>query len=488
MLLEDKYGKKSVVKNISWKLFERGSSVAVTFAVTIVLARILDPSAFGLAAMVTVFVTISTIFVSSGLGNALIQKKDADELDFSSIFWLNLIVSAALYLILFATAPLIADFYGYPQLNSMLRVLSLRLLVAAINSIQCAYISKNMMFRYYFFSTLSSKIGSGVIGIIMALMGYGVWALIGQSLSVIIFESCVLWVKVKWRPQKGFSWERARSLYSFAWKIMLMSFVEIISDQLRNMFIGKKYSSEDLAYYDKGILFPNNLITNITSSLSAVMFPVLSNAQDDRGYAMSLCRRWTGVFAYCAFPILTGLIVAAHPLITVLLSEKWLPSAPFLQLACGVYAAWIIEVPIRETIKSMGYANICLEMQIIKTVFALVVLLVVMDYGVMTIAVSALGCGIFNIVVSAYFGNKYIRYRPLLLFQDIAPTLVINLLMGACIYAVSCLKLKTSFSLVLQIAVGILTYTSASIIWKNEYFCYCIQLIQGIFQRKRHVL
>lgn len=485
--MEDKYGKKSVVKNISWKLFERGASLTVTFVVTIVLARLLDPSDFGLAAMVTVFVALSTIFVTSGLGNSLIQKKDADELDFFSIFWLNLGVSIVLYLILFATAPLIAEFFGYPQLSPMLRVLSLRLLVAAVNSILCAYISKNMMFRYYFFSTLSSKIASGVVGIIMALMGYGVWALIGQSLSVLLFETSVLWLKIKWRPQKIFSWERTKVLYSFAWKIMLMSFVEAINDQLRNMFIGKKYSSGSLAYYDKGALFPNNIVTNISSSLSAVMFPVLSNVQDDRNRVLTLCRRWTSVFAYCAFPILAGLIVAAQPCITVLLSEKWLPSVPFLQLSCGAYAVWIIEIPIRETVKSMGYANICLKMQVIKSLFALTVLLLVMDFGVMTIAVSALGCGLFNIVVSVFYGNKYARYKPLLLLQDIAPTMVLSFLMCVCIYAVLWLDLSAIFSLLLQIVVGIATYTGASIISKNENFRYFAQLLEGIFQGKRHV-
>lgn len=483
--MENKYGKKSVVENISWKLFERGASLGVTLVVNIVLARLLEPSDFGLSAIVNVFVTISTIFISSGLGSALVQKKDADELDFSSIFWLNLSISAILYFMLFAVAPWIAEFYNYPQLKPMLRVLGFRLLFAAINSIQSAYISKNMMFRYYFFSTLSGKIGSGVIGIIMALMGFGVWALIGQSLSIIIFETCILWVKVKWRPKKIFSWERCKPLYSFAWKIMFMSFIEVISDQVRNLFIGKKYSSEELAYYNKGSLIPNNVITNIASSLSAVLFPVLSNFQNVREKSLSLCRRWVGVFTYFAFPILTGLIVVARPLITVLLTEKWLPSTPFLQLACGVYAAWTIEVPIRETIKSLGHANICLKMQIIKTVFSLIVLVFVMDLGVIMIAFSALFCSIFNVVVSAYFGNKYVEYTPLMLFQDIVPTLLISLLMGVCVYILSYLELQSIIILVIQMIVGFLIYIGASIITKNKNFIYCKELINNSLRKKQ---
>lgn len=482
--MEDKYGKVSVSKNISWKLFERSASLSVTFIVTIVLARILDPSAFGLAAMVTVFVTLSNIFVTSGLGNALIQKKDADELDFSSMFWLNLAVSIVLYLVLFMIAPLIAKFYGYPQLSAMLQVLSLRLLIAAVNSIQCAYISKNMMFRHYFYSTLSSKLASGIVGIIMAITGFGVWALIAQSLSMILFETCILWLRVKWRPRKAFSWERVKTLYSFAWKIMFMSFVEAISNQFRHMLIGKKYSPEELAYYDKGELFPNIIVTNISSSLSAVMFPVLSNAQDDQERILSLLRRWISTYAYCTLPILMGFVVTAHSLITILLTDKWIASVPFLQLACGAYAAWIIEIPIRETIKSMGYANICLKMQVIKTAFTLAVLIVVMDSGVIAIAVSAVGCGIFNIAVSVYYGNKYIQYKPSMLLGDIASSLALNLLMGICVYAVTLLKLSAITCLVSQIFIGIITYVGISILFRNKNFHYCVQLLKGIVGRK----
>lgn len=478
--MENIYGRKSVFNSITWKLFERSSSLAVTFGVTMVLARLLEPSDFGLVAMVMVFVSLSNIFVTSGLGNALIQKKNSDELDFSSMFWLNFFVSIVLYCVLFLVAPFIAGFYNYPQLITILRVLSLSLIIAGINSIQTAFISKNMMFKYYFFSTLSGKIASGILGIVLAFLGFGVWALVAQSLSVTFFETIILWFKVKWRPQKKFSLERVKTLYSFAWKIMLMSFIEAINDQLRNMFIGKKYSSDDLAYYDKGRLLPVNIITNIASSLSAVIFPVLSNSQDDKEKILLMCRRWTNIFSYCALPILAGMIVTAKAIIIILFSAKWLASIPFLQIACGMYMGWVIEVPIRETIKSLGHVDICLKMQIMKTIFSLMVLLSVMNYGVMAIALSGLVCVVFNIAVSAFYGNKYIHYKLAFLLSDIFPAFALSVFMGLVVSVTSLIPLPIFVVLVIQIIVGIVAYISTSIVTRNQSFQYCLQLIKGI--------
>ncbi|MCM3763931.1 lipopolysaccharide biosynthesis protein [Neobacillus niacini] len=481
----NQYGKKSVLINIGWKMFERSSSLIITFLIQILLARILAPSDFGLAAMITVFVTLSTIFVSGGLSSALIQKKDADELDFSTIFWLNIGVSGILYLILFVTAPMISQFLGYPQLTLMLRVLSLKLLISAVNSIQTAYISKNMMFRFYFYSTLSGKIASGIVGITIAVLGGGAWALIGQALSLQFLETVVLWSKAKWRPRKKFSLERARNLYSFAWKIMLMTFIEAIRDQLRNLLIGKKYSSEALAYYDKGFLFPTNIVTNISSSLTAVMFPVLSNAQDNKDKALALCRRWLSVFTYSVLPVLVGLIMTANQLVSVILTEKWLPSVPYLQLACIAYIAWIIEVPIRETLKSLGHAGAILNMQVIKTIVALIVLFMVMNYGVMAIAISGVGLGLFNVTVSIYVGSKLFQYNLKRLLYDTLPTIALNILMGCSVYVVSQLTVSDKYLLIIQIFTGVIVYVFASIVTRNKNYLYVKELFQTVISRRR---
>ena len=475
---EEKFSKNSIVSGIGWKFLERISSLVVTLVVQIVLARLLNPADFGLAAMVMVFVSLSTIFVTGGLSNSLIQKTNADELDFSTLFWLNILVSVLIYVLLFLFAPFVEAFYGYPQLSAMLRVLSLRVIIASVNSIQTAYISRNMMFRYYFYSTLSGKIFSGVIGIGMAFLGFGVWSLVGQSLSVLLVETYVLWFKGKWRPKRIFSWSRAKSLYSFAWKIMVMSWVELIHDQLRNMIIGKKYSSEELAFYDKGLLLPTNIMTNIAASLTTVMFPVLSHSQDENERVLGMCRKWLSLFAYCAFPILTFFIVSARQIILVLFTAKWLPSLLFLQLASFYYAVWVIEIPIRETIKSLGHAQICLRMQVIKTLFALILLFSIMSFGVEIIAVSSLVSSLFNVFVSMYYGNKYIQYSPKELLADILPTLVLNVIMGMSIFLVALLPIPNILILILQTILGAVVYLGISFVLRNENYHFLRDLIR----------
>lgn len=479
------YGKRSVFVNVGWKLFERSSSLIITFLIQIILARLLDPAAFGLAAMVTVFVSLSTIFVSGGLSSSLIQKKDADELDFSSLFWVNLFVSIILYVILFIASPFISNYFGYSELSPMLRVLSLKLIISAVNSIQTAYISKNMMFRFYFYSTLTGKVASGIIGVFIAISGGGVWALVGQSLSLILFETIVLWTRVKWRPQRKFSLSRAKVLYSFAWKIMLMTFIEAIRDQMRNMLIGKKYSSESLAYYDKGFLFPTNIVTNISSSLTAVMFPVLSNAQHNKQRALALCRSWLGIFAYSVLPILVGLILTAESLVSIILTNKWLSAVPYLQMASLTYIAWIIEIPIRETLKSLGHASTILYLQIIKTVTAFIVLITVMNLGVIIIAASGVFLGIFNILISIYIAKIKFQYGFLSVLEDVYQTILLNIYMGVTVYSISLLSISSLWKFFFQITIGMLMYIVLSIVMKNKNFMYIIDLFETVLNKKR---
>lgn len=472
------YSRKSVTSNLIWKIAEKGASVIVSFAVTMALSRMLEPEDFGLAAMITVFVNLSTIFVTSGLGNALVQKKNADELDFSTMFWMNGLISFLLYVILFVSAPYIANFYGYPLLSPMLRVLALRLIVSALNAIQMAYISKNMLFRHYFYSTLSGKVASGILGIIIAFLGGGVWALVFQILMLTVFETIVLWFRVGWRPRLEFSVSKAKSMYAFAWKIMIMSFIESIGDQIRNMLIGKKYTSTDLAYYDKGILLPNTIITNLSSSLSAVMFPVLSYLQNNDDQQKVKMRQWLALGVFLCFPVLAGLSAVADEAIMLLFSEKWLPSAVFLQLACVNYGAWLIEIPIRETIKAKGYANICMKMQIIKTIILIVSLLFFMNLGVNAIAVSASMCAVINVVVSVLYGKKYIGYRIQEFFEDVSKTIFSALVMAILVSLIPNLNIPLIINMIVEVLVGCVIYTVLSIVLKNKYFLYLINILK----------
>ena len=243
---------KVTIQNFFWRFAERCGAQLVTFIVSIVLARILAPEDYGTIALVTVFTTIMQVFVDSGLGIALIQKKDADDLDFSSVFYFNFAVCIVLYALMFLAAPYIAKFYDDNTLVPIVRVISLTIVISGVKGIQQSYVSRNMLFKRFFYATLGGTIFSAFLGIGMAYAGFGVWAIVAQQLSNTAIDTLILWITVKWRPKKMFSWERLTNLLKFGWKLLASSLLDTVYNNLRNLIIGKIYSSSDLAYYNQG--------------------------------------------------------------------------------------------------------------------------------------------------------------------------------------------------------------------------------------------
>ena len=259
--------KGNVISNFLWRFAERCAAQLVTLIVSIILARILTPSDFGTVSLVMVFTTIMQVFVDSGLGTALIQKKNADDLDFSSVFYFNFAVCLILYAGMFIAAPYIAGFYNDVSLTPIIRVISLTIVISGVKGIQQSYVSRNMLFKRFFFATLGGTIFSAFLGIGMAYAGCGVWSIVAQQLSNTAIDTLILWITVKWRPKKMFSWSRLKSLLSYGWKLLASSLLDTVYNNLRNLVIGKIYTSADLAYYNQGDKFPKVVITNINASI-----------------------------------------------------------------------------------------------------------------------------------------------------------------------------------------------------------------------------
>lgn len=281
----------NVLKNFIWRFAERCGAQLVTFIVSIVLARILAPEDYGKIALITVFTTILQVFVDSGLGTALIQKKNADELDFSSVFYFNFVVCIILYIGMFLAAPFIAQFYNDLSLTPIIRVISLTIIISGVKGIQQSYVSKNMLFKRFFYSTLGGTVFSAALGIGMAWAGAGVWAIVAQQLSNTAIDTLILWITVKWRPKKMFSWKRLKSLLSFGWKMLVSSLLETVYTNIRSLIIGKMYSSSDLAFYNQGDKLPNVIVNNINTSIDSVLLPTLSKEQDDKERVKNMTRR-----------------------------------------------------------------------------------------------------------------------------------------------------------------------------------------------------
>ena len=365
-----------IVSSFIWKLLERFSSQAVSLMVTIILARLLLPSEFGIVAIITVFIELANVIIDGGLNTALIQKKEADNLDFSTILYFSLALSFALYIILFFAAPHIASFYDNTILTPVLRVLSINLFFNTINAIQRAFIAKNMLFNKLFYCNLAAIMTSGCVGTIMAYGGWGVWALVFQQIANQFILTVVMWFTVKWRPILRFSMERFKGLFDYGWKIFLTNLIIAIYENARSLIIGKIYHPSTLAFFDRGKQIPSLAITNFSVSLQTILLPAFSDIQDDKMHVRQLMTHSIKLVNAIILPVLVCLAVSAKPLVILLLTEKWLPAVPFLQIFCVAYMLIPIQSANMSAIKALGYSNITLKIELLKKFIETIILIV----------------------------------------------------------------------------------------------------------------
>ncbi len=483
--------KNKVLSGLIWKFGERISAQVVTFVVSVILARLLPTEAYGLITLVTIFITFANCVVTNGFGSSLIQKKDATNTDFSTVLYFQLFASTVIYIILFVTAPLIASFFGegYELLAPVLRVLGLRIPLTAINNVQQSYVSKKMIFRKFFFSTIIGTIISAVVGIWMAYEGYGVWALVAQYLTNTIVGTIVLAITIKWKPELKFSIASLKELFKYGWKILIASIIGEIYNELRTLIIGKLYTSNDLAFFDKGKQIPNIIVTNINTTISNVLFPAISNAQNNITDVRNMMRRSIKTTAYIMCPLMFGLAVVAEPVISLLLTDKWLPCVPYLQIYCITYCFEPIQTSNLQAIKALGRSDIVLRLEIIKKGSSILILFAVMNFGVDAIAYSLYLTTLIASIANTMPNKKLIDYSYRALFVDMSAGIVISAIMAAVVYAVGMLlNLGTLTELIIQVATGGIVYFAVSAIFKVEAFTYLkntvFELLGKYFKKK----
>lgn len=468
----------TVIKSFLWKWFERLSAQLIQFVVTIVLARLLLPSEYGIIALIAIFIQLCDVIIDGGLNTALIQKKNADNNDFSTIFFFSLGLSVVLYAIMFFCAPVIAHFYEQPELVPVVRVLSLSLPLYAVNSIQRAYVSKHMLFQRLFYSSLGAVVLSGAIGIFMAYHGYGVWALVGQNISSQLFTTIIMWFTVRWRPVLVFSKERFAGLFNYGWKIFGANFITSLFVNIRKLVIGKFYTPASLAYYEKGDQLPGLVMQNIFTSIQTILLPTFSEEQDDRKHVKAMMRRSTKLSCFVIYPLMVGMIVAAKPLVVFLLTEKWLPVVPFVQILCIANFFRPITISNWEAIKALGYSDITLKLEIVKKVVDIVILCVTAFISVYAVA---WGCVLFNLIcvfINLAPNKKLLDYGVAEQVKDAVPTLLIALAMGVAVYWVQLLNIPNILILIIQLVLGATVYAGLSYAFKEESMMYILEMIK----------
>lgn len=474
----DKELKKKIISGLFWKFGERILAQGVSFVVSLVLARMLLPEEYGMVALVLVFINLANVFVTNGLGESLIQKPNVKQKDFSTIFYCSLFISIILYVLLFLGAPFVADFYDNRQLIIVLRILGIQIPISSFNTIQQAYVSKNMMFKKFFYSTLGGTIISGIIGIVLAYKGFGIWSLVIQHMSNVIMDTCILFVTVKWKPTLEFDIKSAKLLFGYGWKLVAAQFVNQIYVELKNLSIGKVYTTADLACYNKGEQFPAVMVTNINSSISSVLFPAMSIANQEKGKLKELTRQSIMMSSYIIFPMMIGLIVIAEPLIKFLLTEKWVSSVPFLQISCLFWMFQPAQTANVQAIKASGRSDICLKLEIIKKTLGIIFLVIAIQISPLAVAIMNVFFAGISTILNILPNKKLIDYGIMEQIKDVLPALFLSIVMYILLIPILKIGYSNVVTIGLQIILGVVIYVFGSIIFKISAFNYILKMIK----------
>ena len=463
--------KEQVLKGVFWKFSERISAQLVSLVVSVILARILDPSEYGTVALVTVFVSIANVFVNSGFGQALIQKKDADSIDFSSVFYFSMFFTGCLYVVLFFLAVPIADFYDMPVLKPILRVLSISVPIMGINSVQQAYVARSMEFRKFFYATFIGTVISAFVGILFAYRGLGVWVLVAQSLTNNIVDTIVLQLTIGWKITRQFSFARVKQLLSYGWKLLFQSLVLQMYASLRSLLIGRFYTTQDLSFYTKGNQFPELICTNIDTGINTALFPVMSKAQDSFERVKSMARKTTNVSSYVMSPILVGFMSVAEPFISFLLTDKWLPCIPYLRICCITLLFRAPQTAILQAIKAVGRSDAVLKSDLPIRVFALIVLVVSLQFGILVFALSEIVITLFGTILYLKISNEILHYNWKEVCQDALGNVLMASVMGVIVWWIgTVLHLAPLPTILVQVAFGIVLYLTLSVVTRSKSF------------------
>lgn len=436
------------------------------------------PSDYGIVAMVNVFIAIANIFVVSGFTSALIQKQNADEYDFSTIFYCSLIISIILYLVLFFSAPAISRFYGVDELTDVFRVFGLILPISSYNAIQNAYVSKQMKFKKNFCGTFIGTVSSGLLGIYFALRGYGVWALIFQYLSNNIINGFVIFCLIDWRPKLYFSINRAKPLLKFGVNVLAADFIGTFFNQLNAFLIGKRFSVDQLAFYNRGQSFPYLVNGNLGAVISSVIYPAFSSESNDEKKFLSIMKRSVKISTYVLSPLFLGLAAVGNNMIKVLLTDKWIDAYPFLviiSISCLFSAPSTINL---QVLKAKGFSNVVFHLEFIKKPIWFAMTICALFIGVKALACVLILVGFEEMVVNAIAVRKVVDYSFKDQMKDFFISLIPSIVMFLLIFPMQFVETSCYILFPLQIICGAIICIAVSFLIKNESFLYLFDLLK----------
>lgn len=476
--------KQRTISALIWEFSQKLLTQLLSFAVTVILARLLLPEDYGAVALAGMFNILMGVFIDGGMGMALIQKMDADDLDYNTVFYSNVLMSFVIYAVVFLLAPFVADFYELPILSPLIRVMAISMPIGALSGVHNAIISKRLEFKKFFVTSVWRQSVAAAIAIVLAYKGFGPWALAAQSIIGSVATTLALFSLAKWIPSLKFSWQRFRVLFDFAWKKQASGLIGTFCSQLKGYLIGYKYTAADLAFLNRGDGLPDMFMNNINGTINGVLFPALSNVNNDYEAVKRGIRRSMMISSYVLCPLLFGLASMANKIVPVLYSAKWNPAIPFMQIACLTCCMTVLNTANLQALLAIGRSDEVLKLEFYKKPVMLAILVVAVFISPIAISIGLFFYSIFVLCVNTIPNKKYIGYSIVEQINDVKASFILSSIMAVGVYFVGLLPINIYILMFLQVLIGCLFYIGASHLLKAESYLYLKETLISLYQRK----
>lgn len=472
--------RSKTVKGVVWSSIERFSTQGVQFLIMIIMARLLTPKDYGLIGMLAIFLAVAQSLIDSGFSQALIRKQDRTDVDNSTVFYFNIVVSSALYLILFIAAPFVADFYNQPELTSVMRVVCLGVILNSLAVVQRALLTVRIDFKTQAKASLSAAVISGCIGIVLAYCGFGVWSLVVQQLLNLSVNTLLLWIFSKWRPIAVFSWKSFHELFAFGSKLLASGLLDTLYRNIYPIVIGKLFSASSLGHYTRAHQFSEFPSSNVTGIIQRVTYPILCGIQDETERLEAVYRKFLKLSAFIIFPLMIGMSAVARPFIDIVLGKQWGFCGQLLQIICFAMMWYPIHAINLNLLQVKGRSDLFLRLEIIKKILGITVLCITAPFGLVVMCYGQIFNSIVALVINTYYTGKLINVGFIRQMKDLLPTILLSLTMFGAILLVNDFIEANIYRLVIGILVGIIVYSSGSYIFKFKD----LQTLFSLIRRK----
>ncbi|MCK9163806.1 MAG: lipopolysaccharide biosynthesis protein, partial [Bacteroidales bacterium] len=450
--------KQKTITGVAWSALERFSVQIVQFVVQIIIARLLFPSDYGMISMLAIFMALAQTFTDGGFGNALIQKKDRTNTDYSTVFYFNVSVGVLLSILFFLCSGLISEFYNMPELKPIIQVMSVNLIILSFQIIQKTILTIRIDFKTQAKASLIGVIIGGILGIVMAYKGYGAWSLVAQFTTINIIQTLLFWYFVRWKPQREFSKTSFKRLFNFGSKILGANLLQTIYLNLYTLVIGKQYSATTLGYYSRADQFAQFPSSNITGILWRVTYPIMSEIQDDNQKLKKIYREYIKLSAFIVFPLMVGLVALSEPFIIFILTEKWRGIVPILQIISFYYMLYPLNAISQNLMQVKGRSDLFFRLEIIKKIIGIALLFISLPLGIYYVCSSLIVYAIINLGINTYFTSKLIDFNIKDQLSDIIKIFFVSIIMGIAVYSINLTPLSNIPKLLIGTIIGLISY------------------------------